>query len=105
MKLVQAAAEYLDQEALQLKRDITEEKRFGNDYVHIFALKNTFVTDRSYFIRGEKLVLPGISTVLQQLFNPTGKQQIKLRKKLLTLTNNMNQTPPLLPVLAKNQLN
>ncbi|HGJ5875821.1 MAG TPA: hypothetical protein ACHBX0_04740 [Arsenophonus sp.] len=82
VKLVQAAANYLDQEALQLKQDIIEEKHFGNDYVHIFALKNTFVTDRHYSIRGEKLILPGITTVLQQLFQSNGQDANKSAEKV-----------------------
>ncbi|MDR5609220.1 MULTISPECIES: type III secretion system outer membrane ring subunit SctC [unclassified Arsenophonus] len=104
VKLVQAAAEYLDQEARQLKQDIIEEKRFGNDYVHIFALKNTFVTDRSYSIRGEKLVLPGISTVLQQLFQSNKQRASQTDTKIANIDEQYQPEPSFVTRVGKESI-
>lgn len=74
IKLIKAAANYLDSEHQeQIYQNInsqvpTGSSRYGQEFVQIFALKNTFVQDRSYTLRDEKIVLPGITTVLQQLF-------------------------------------
>lgn len=76
LKLVKAASEYLDNNAqLEINDNRnnqvpTGSSRYGNEFVQIFQLKNTFVQDRSYTLRDEKIVLPGITTVLQQLFMP-----------------------------------
>ncbi|HGJ5859865.1 MAG TPA: type III secretion system outer membrane ring subunit SctC [Arsenophonus nasoniae] len=104
VKLVQAAAEYLDQEAQQLKQDIIEEKRFGNDYVHIFALKNTFVNDRSYAIRGEKLVLPGISSVLQQLFQSNTQTASQTDKKTANIDEQYEPEPSFVTRVGKESI-
>ncbi|EEG87577.1 type III secretion outer membrane pore, YscC/HrcC family [Proteus penneri ATCC 35198] len=45
--------------------------------MQVFALKNTFVQDRTYYLRDEKIVLPGITTVLQQLFMSQAGTPIK----------------------------
>lgn len=74
LKLVKAAANYLDntvQEQIYQNIDNqvpTGSSRYGEEFVQVFALKNTFVQDRTYSLRDEKIVLPGITTVLQQLF-------------------------------------
>lgn len=75
LKLVKAAADYLDNVAIEKQQKIvnsqvpTGSSRYGEEFVQIFTLKNTFVQDRSYSLRDEKIVLPGITTVLQQLFH------------------------------------
>ncbi|MEQ4924310.1 type III secretion system outer membrane ring subunit SctC [Proteus hauseri] len=77
IKLVKAAADYLDSDAQeQMSESINNQvpigsSRYGDDFVQIFQLKNTFVQDRTFSLRDEKVVLPGITTVLQQLFMPT----------------------------------
>ena len=74
LKLVKAAAEYLDNAVQeQIYQNISNQvptgsSRYGEEFVQVFALKNTFVQDRTYSLRDEKIVLPGITTVLQQLF-------------------------------------
>ncbi|MBG6030220.1 type III secretion system outer membrane ring subunit SctC [Proteus hauseri] len=74
LKLVKAAADYLDNAVQeQIYQNInnqvpTGSSRYGEEFVQVFALKNTFVQDRTYSLRDEKIVLPGITTVLQQLF-------------------------------------
>lgn len=75
LKLARAAADYLDNVAAEKQQQTmnnqvpTGSSRYGEEFVQIFALKNTFVQDRSYSLRDEKIVLPGITTVLQQLFH------------------------------------
>ncbi|WP_193015534.1 type III secretion system outer membrane ring subunit SctC [Proteus sp. FME41] len=77
IKLVTAAAEFLDNDVQeQINENInsqipTGSSRYGDKFVQIFPLKNTFVQDRTYSLRDEKVVLPGITSVLQQLFMTT----------------------------------
>lgn len=74
IRLVKAAAEFLDNDVQeQINENInnqvpTGSSRYGDEFVQIFPLKNTFVQDRAYTLRDEKIVLPGITSVLQQLF-------------------------------------
>ncbi|WP_109419959.1 type III secretion system outer membrane ring subunit SctC [Proteus terrae] len=71
IKLVKAAAEFLDndvQEQINNNQVPVGSSRYGDEFVQIFPLKNTFVQDRTYTLRDEKVVLPGITSVLQQLF-------------------------------------
>lgn len=74
IKLVKAAAEFLDTDVQEkINENInsqvpTGSSRYGDEFVQIFPLKNTFVQDRTYTLRDEKVVLPGITSVLQQLF-------------------------------------
>lgn len=74
IRLVKAAAEFLDNDVQeQINENInnqvpTGSSRYGDEFVQIFPLKNTFVQDRTYTLRDEKIVLPGITSVLQQLF-------------------------------------
>ncbi len=74
IKLVKAAAEFLDNDVQEKINENTNNQvpvgssRYGDEFVQIFPLKNTFVQDRTYTLRGETVVLPGITSVLQQLF-------------------------------------
>ncbi len=74
IKLVKAAAEFLDNDVQEQINENTNNQvpvgssRYGDEFVQIFPLKNTFVQDRTYTLRDEKVVLPGITSVLQQLF-------------------------------------
>lgn len=74
IKLVKAAAEFLDNDAQEKINENTNNQvpvgssRYGDEFVQIFPLKNTFVQDRTYTLRDETVVLPGITSVLQQLF-------------------------------------
>ncbi|QEZ93520.1 MULTISPECIES: type III secretion system outer membrane ring subunit SctC [Proteus] len=77
IKLVKAAAEFLDNDVQEKINENTNNQvpvgssRYGDEFVQIFPLKNTFVQDRTYTLRGETVVLPGITSVLQQLFMPS----------------------------------
>lgn len=77
IKLVKAAAEFLDNDVQEKINENTNNQvpvgssRYGDEFVQIFPLKNTFVQDRTYTLRGEAVVLPGITSVLQQLFMPS----------------------------------
>lgn len=83
LKLVKAAADYLDNSVQeQIYQNISNQvptgsSRYGEEFVQVFALKNTFVQDRTYYLRDEKIVLPGITTVLQQLFMSQAGTPIK----------------------------
>ncbi|OAT44970.1 type III secretion system outermembrane pore forming protein [Proteus hauseri ATCC 700826] len=74
IKLVRAAADYLDNNAQEQINESTNNQvptgssRYGDEFVQIFQLKNIFVQDRTFSLRDEKVVLPGITSVLQQLF-------------------------------------
>ncbi|QAV22739.1 type III secretion system outer membrane ring subunit SctC [Proteus hauseri] len=74
IKLVKAASDYLDNNAQEeisesINNQIpTGSSRYGDEFVQIFQLKNIFVQDRTFSLRDEKVVLPGITSVLQQLF-------------------------------------
>ncbi|MEZ2794060.1 EscC/YscC/HrcC family type III secretion system outer membrane ring protein [Proteus mirabilis] len=74
IKLVKAAAKFLDNNVQEQINENTNNQvpvgssRYGDEFVQIFPLKNTFVQDRAYTLRDEKVVLPGITSVLQQLF-------------------------------------
>lgn len=74
IRLVKAAAEFLDNDVQEkINENInnqvpTGSSRYGDEFVQIFPLKNTFVQDRTYTLRDERIVLPGITSVLQQLF-------------------------------------
>ena len=86
ISLVKAAAELLDNDVQeQINENInnqvpTGSSRYGDEFVQIFPLKNTFVQDRTYILRDEKVVLPGITTVLQQLFMPSGEKEKTVRR-------------------------
>lgn len=72
--MVKAAAKFLDNNVQEQINENTNNQvpvgssRYGDEFVQIFPLKNTFVQDRAYTLRDEKVVLPGITSVLQQLF-------------------------------------
>lgn len=48
--------------------------QMGRFKIGVFRLNNTFVNDRTYQLRDQKIVIPGISTVIEKLLK--GKQQV-----------------------------
>lgn len=97
IKLVKAAAEFLDNDVQEKINENTNNQvpvgssRYGDEFVQIFPLKNTFVQDRTYTLRDETVVLPGITSVLQQLFMPSkGVERIAVEPHK-TLENNDSQ--------------
>ncbi len=70
----------------------------GRNKVGIIHLVNTFVNDRTYELRGEKIVIPGMAKVLSTLLNNNIKQstgvnvlsEISSRQQL----KNVSRMPP-----------
>ena len=97
IKLVKAAAEFLDNDVQEKINENTNNQvpvgssRYGDEFVQIFPLKNTFVQDRTYTLRGETVVLPGITSVLQQLFMPSKGTERTAVEPNKTLENNDSQ--------------
>lgn len=97
IKLVKAAAEFLDNDVQEKINENTNNQvpvgssRYGDEFVQIFPLKNTFVQDRTYTLRGETVVLPGITSVLQQLFIPSKGIERTAVEPHKTLENNDSQ--------------
>lgn len=50
----------------------------GRQKIGIIHLINTFVTDRTYELRGEKIVIPGLAKVVASLLNNDVNQQAKV---------------------------
>ncbi|MFQ6283748.1 type III secretion system outer membrane ring subunit SctC [Yersinia enterocolitica] len=50
----------------------------GRQKIGIIHLINTFVGDRTYELRGEKIVIPGLEKVVASLLNSESKQQAKV---------------------------
>lgn len=97
IKLVKAAAEFLDNDAQEKINENTNNQvpvgssRYGDEFVQIFPLKNTFVQDRTYTLRDETVVLPGITSVLQQLFMHSKGIERTAVEPHKTLENNDSQ--------------
>lgn len=97
IKLVKAAAEFLDNDVQEKINENTNNQvpvgssRYGDEFVQIFPLKNTFVQDRTYTLRGETVVLPSITSVLQQLFIPSKGIERTAVEPHKTLENNDSQ--------------
>ncbi|QIF95643.1 type III secretion system outer membrane ring subunit SctC [Proteus vulgaris] len=97
IKLVKAAAEFLDNDAQEKINENTNNQvpvgssRYGDEFVQIFPLKNTFVQDRTYTLRDETVVLPGITSVLQQLFMSSKGIERTAVEPHKTLENNDSQ--------------
>jgi type III secretion protein C len=65
VNLVTAAARYLDR--------ARGNERSGRSVVKLMQLRNSFVNDRAYTMRGQQIVIPGISTVLNRIYgDPNG---------------------------------
>ena len=62
MELIKAAAKYLDETYMQ-------EKEFGIQDIRVIRLKNTFVNDRAYAMRGDLINVPGVATAINSLLN------------------------------------
>jgi type II secretory pathway component GspD/PulD (secretin) len=60
VNLVTAAAKYLD----QLRTSVEKDKQV----VKVVRLQNSFVNDRRYTLREKEVVIPGMATVLAQIF-------------------------------------
>lgn len=97
IKLVKAAAEFLDNDAQEKINENTNNQvpvgssRYGDEFVQIFPLKNTFIQDRTYTLRDETVVLPGITSVLQQLFMSSKGIERTVVEPHKTLENNNSQ--------------
>jgi len=61
VELIANTASLLDR---QISSVGTEKVNFG-----VIKLKNTFVSDRTYDLRGESIVIPGVATVVEKLLN------------------------------------
>ncbi len=62
VELIKAAAKYLDETYMQ-------EKEFGIQDIRVIRLKNTFVNDRAYAMRGDLINVPGVATAINSLLN------------------------------------
>lgn len=97
IKLVKAAAVFLDNDVQEQLDENTNNQvpvgssRYGDEFVQIFPLKNTFVQDRTYTLRDKQVVLPGITSVLQQLFMPSKEITRTVKDPHQTLENNDSQ--------------
>lgn len=97
IKLVKAAAKFLDNNIQEQINENTNNQvpvgssRYGDEFVQIFPLKNTFVQDRAYTLRDEKVVLPGITSVLQQLFMSSKEIKRTTVEPRQALENNESQ--------------
>lgn len=97
IKLVKAAAKFLDNNVQEQINENTNNQvpvgssRYGDEFVQIFPLKNTFVQDRAYTLRDEKVVLPGITSVLQQLFMSSKEIKRTTLESRQALENNDSQ--------------
>ncbi len=60
--LVKAAAKYLDAAYMQ-------EEEQGVQNIRVIRLKNTFVNDRAYAMRGDMVNIPGVATAINNLLN------------------------------------
>ncbi|EKQ6152525.1 type III secretion system secretin MxiD [Escherichia coli] len=78
VELVANTATLLDKQVSSIG---TEKVNFG-----VIKLKNTFVSDRTYNMRGEDIVIPGVATVVERLLN-NGK----------ALSNRQAQNDPMPP--------
>ncbi|ENN6519393.1 type III secretion system secretin MxiD [Shigella flexneri] len=78
VELVANTATLLDKQVSSIG---TDKVNFG-----VIKLKNTFVSDRTYNMRGEDIVIPGVATVVERLLN-NGK----------TLSNRQAQNDPMPP--------
>ncbi|EOU9294016.1 type III secretion system secretin MxiD [Escherichia coli] len=78
VELVANTATLLDKQVSSIG---TDKVNFG-----VIKLKNTFVSDRTYNMRGEEIVIPGVATVVERLLN-NGK----------ALSNRQAQNDPMPP--------
>lgn len=69
----------------------------GREKIGVIHLVNTFVTDRTYELRNEKITIPGISTIITELLNENGNNK---KKEISTISSDAEQVnilrmPPL----------
>lgn len=84
--------------AAKLMEQNSDGIEIGRNKVGIIHLVNTFVNDRTYELRGEKIVIPGMAKVLSMLLNNNFKQstgvnvlsEISSRQQL----KNVSRMPP-----------
>lgn len=60
--------------ASRMMEQNSEGIELGKNKIGIIHLTNTFVSDRSYELRGEQIVIPGLANVLSRLLNTEVKQ-------------------------------
>lgn len=69
----------------------------GSEKTAVIHLSNTFVGDRSYDSRGEKVVIPGIATVIDQLLRGGSKNSGKETQPQVLNMIPDGMTPPSMP--------
>lgn len=70
VELIKAAAKYLDETYMQ-------EEEYGVQDIRVIRLKNTFVNDRSYAMRGDLISVAGVASAINSLIN--GKKDTQVR--------------------------
>ncbi len=69
--LVKAAAKYLDETYMQ-------EDEYGVQNIRVIRLKNTFVNDRAYAMRGDLINVPGVASAINNLLDNRKQLQVQL---------------------------
>lgn len=64
----------------------------GRQKIGVMRLNNTFVGDRTYNLRDQKMVIPGIATAIERLLQ--GEEQ--------PLGNIVSSEPPAMPAFSAN---
>lgn len=68
----------------------------GSDKTAVIRLKNTFVGDRTYELRGEKVTVPGIATVIDQLLQSGAKNgNREIAPQVLNFGTDAMPAPPM----------
>lgn len=69
--------------------DTKKKIAFGSSSLHVIPLYNTFVSDRSYQYRDEKIVIPGIASIIRALTDDNSQPITSLRidEKIRDKTN------------------
>ncbi|TKI05087.1 type III secretion system outer membrane ring subunit SctC [Martelella alba] len=68
----------------------------------VIRLHNTFVGDRVYNIRGEKVTIPGIATVIEQLLYGNGKNGREIMPQVQNLGHDAVSAPPMPDFTGEN---
>lgn len=82
VELVTAAADYMDSSFTV--------SYSGNQALNVIKLKNIFVEDRSYDLRGSSVVIPGMASVLKQLFAASGGANPDLANAKVVIDSSAN---------------
>ncbi len=89
--LVVNAASYLD--------DLYKNVDLNKQQITVIKLHNTFVSDRSYFIRSQEVKVPGVGSVIESILSSDRKENISIsddkKTKLLDADVNGSNSPTL----------